>query len=226
MIKTQLSEEAFESLLRVAVIERCYGELDQYPSREELNLIDDSLVDPKIRKWIRTIERKSALKKIYRNVSKVAAVLLILCGLGFIGMLHVEEVRASCVNFFKTVYENFIRYDITHTLSDNDFVVEYIPTGYELVDNFQDEIRNFKIFENENEIRLTIDFIAMQKIATYIDSENCIINDFWIEGNKCQSFIYDNEKENKLIMITESGTFIIKGKLPKEELEKIAKNLK
>lgn len=226
MDNTQLSEEAFDSLLRVAVIERCYEELDQYPSREELNLIDDSSVDRRLRKWIRKIERKAALKNMYRSVSKVAAILLILCGLGFIGLLQVEEVRASCVDFFKTVYEKFIRYDISSTSPENNFIVEYVPAGYQLVDNLWDENLNRKIYADEDGTRLTISFVLMQKVSGHVDNEDCTIDSFLINGNECQSHIYDNEKDNKLIMSTELGAFTIKGKLPKEELEKIAKNLK
>lgn len=228
MSSLQISEETFEALLKAAVIDSCYSELEKYPQKETIDKVDDSKVDSVIRKLIKRLKRKSVLVKMLYSISKAAAIFLIILGVGFIGLLQADEVRASCINFIETTYEKYIKYDIfnENVKTENIFEVGYIPSGYQLIDTFQDEIKYRKVYENGEKMVITIEYFIAKNSSFHIDNEGCSINEFTINDLTCQSFIYSNGKLNKLSMHTESGLFLIKGHISEKELKEIAINLK
>lgn len=200
MSDTYLSEEGFEALLKAAVIERCYEESGQYPPAEEIRKIFDSRTDLLIRKLIRKHRHKAILKKAVRGMSRAAAVILMVLGIAVGGLLQIDEVRASFVEFIKTIYEQYIRYDISNSGEsyDTEFAVGYMSEGYELTEVLQVELISYKIYTNANGQQVTVKYITGNQLTEFIDNEDCIIYNFTVNDNECQCFIYDKEKDNKL----------------------------
>lgn len=228
-MKTNINEGVFEALLQAVVIEKCYEELNQFPSEEQINKIDDSEADSIINDLIKKYKRKTMLKKISHGMTRAAAIFVFISGIAFVGFLQIEEVRASCIDFIKTIYEEYIRYDVNANSGSvaNAKEIEYIPEGYELVYTFENEQVNSKIFENDSGKQIIIDQLFSNRITEQIDNEDCVVRNFEINGMEAQSFIYTKDKkDNKLFLHVDSNIIIISGPLSEEELIKIAKNIK
>lgn len=228
---TEMGDDVFEALLKAAVIERGYAELEQYPPKEEIDRSYRDTGDSAIRKLIKRFGKRKTIYRVLLRASKAAAVFLIITGIGFVILLQVDEVRVACVDFVKKTFSQYIRYDIAYDsdMEGKGFKAGYIPDGYVLTDTYRDTFTYWVTYENEEGNPLDMRCLLAGKISMQIDNEGFIIRDFMIGNNRCQSFIAAKDtgksKFNKLTMHTEQGLIIVTGFLTEEEMIKIAENL-
>lgn len=222
----QLNEVIFEALLKTALIEFSYHELESYPTDEELEKMENSLIHLKMRRYIRFLEGQFLVKKLCFAGLRGAMAFLIVTGITFCGLLGADEVRASCLDFIKTIHERYIQYDINHNGEEKQFEYEisYLPEGYFLVNEIISKSNTQLICSNGKSEQIIINISHSKKMQIHIDNENCMVNDFMIGEWECQSFIYSNYKTNKLAMHSNNINIIIEGNLPEIELIKTAKN--
>lgn len=228
MARLDREDALFETMLRTAVIERSYQELEAYPADDIINEVDDSQYDNRIRKYIKRLEQKFFVQKLYLYGKIATAAILIVIGITFTGFMNVKEAGASCARFIKTIYEKFIEYKFWDSPKESamEYSLGYVPDGYDTVGVEQSSILKTITYENDNKEELTVEFFKEGNSVSQIDHEDCTVVDWKTNGWECQIYLYDNDKVNKLVMSSDIGLIVIRGNLSEEEFKKIGKNIK
>lgn len=224
-----LEDEIWESLLKAAVIENSQNETRDYPSEQEINRISlPAHYELRMRKFLKHYRYRKNVELSLRYGKKIASVIFLIMGISFSLLLSFNEVRAACQKVIIEIYDRYIRYSYTSDLSLEDSPVSfgYVPTGYSMVEASFNGIDNYIIYQNiyGNSIVLEIN---VQKFSVFIDNEHYSTSEELICNNKGTFFESDdNDFLNILIWNTENGYFQLRSALEKEEMIKIAENLK
>ncbi|WP_077612804.1 DUF4367 domain-containing protein [Clostridium sp. Marseille-P2415] len=228
MARLDREDALFETLLRTAVIERSYKELEAYPADDIINKVDDSQYDNRIRKYIKRLEQKFFVQKLYLYGKIATAAIIMVIGVTFAGFMNAKEAGASCARFIKTIYEKFIEYKFLDSPKESamEYSLGYVPDGYDAVGVEQSSLLKTITYENDNQEELTVEFFKEGNSVSQIDHEDCTVVDWKINGWECEIYLYDNDKVNKLIMSSDIGLIVIRGNLDEEEFKKIGKNIK
>ena len=218
------NEDLFEFLLKSAVIENTLDILEQYPNKETLDsIVVPKSYDDKIKKRVYQQRKKYSIKNIIKTTRKIAVVFIIIMSGSFLLLLQHQEVRATCYQVIIEFCDKYIRFDF-NSISEESKTIEfkYVPSGY-----YQTlyESNQFKIhieYKNkENEKIILYYFINSKEIQ--IDKENYTFN---VVDEK-NFFIYNNKDfPNIITWYDDTGYYKLEGFLSKEELLKIAENIK
>lgn len=227
-MESEFDDEIFEALLKAAVIQNSLKELETYPSEEELDKITISdACDRKIRRMIKKYWFKNRLIKGLKVTQRVASFIAIIMGVSFIALLQFKEVRAACYNIIVQITEKYVQFDY-HSVKDKynyKLNLNYIPDGYYETERSETETDCSLIYKNS-----IGDYIAIYyaiETSNNIDNEHYIITDITINGNHGKYFSStDSRFNNVLTWYTDKGYFLIESSLDKDELIKIAKNIK
>ncbi|MCL2221852.1 MAG: DUF4367 domain-containing protein [Oscillospiraceae bacterium] len=133
MSNSRMSEIEFESLLRHAVIENFYEELDSLPPREELAKMYTASPEheKRMRKLFARENRKEISKKIQKIGRRAAAAALILVILLFSALMFNPEVRATVVETIKSWSQEFVRFTSPYAESEGTSKEPtFIPAGF------------------------------------------------------------------------------------------------
>lgn len=225
-MENEFDDEVFEALLKAVVIQNSLKELETYPSEEELDKITISdACDRKIRRMIKKYWFRNRLIKGLKATQRVASFIAIIMGVTFIALLQFKEVRAACYNIIVQITEKYARFEYNTAEDFESIEVNYIPNGYDEVKRTSTEIDCYLIYQNSNNDRLTI-YYALESNDN-LDNEHHIITDITVNGAKGKYFeASDKRFKNMLVWYTDKGYFLIKSSLDKNELLKIAKNIK
>ena len=225
----EFENEIWESLLKTAVIENSLNEIKDYPSEKEINSITlPNRYDLKMRKIIKHCQHYKNAEIFLQNLKKIASIILLIMGISFSVLLSSEKVRAACRNVIIEIYDSFIRYTHISDLSSENLPVNfgYIPAGFFISEISSNGIDNFVIYQNTNKDYFELNY-GSQKYTSFIDNEHYSISNVGIcdvEGTFFES--QDERFANILIWDTENSYFQLKSTLKKEEILKIAENLK
>ena len=165
--------------------------------------------------------RKSFWKKPY---AKVAVILLCfhLCSGVTIG--SVGALRTRFFNFFfnpQAPNTDFVSKQGSY-YSDDDIILNYIPSGFELFKDDTSKNRIHKIFsKDEKEFTISIS-LAGENIN--LDTEQGDVIDVSVNGLK--GHFITVEKKDSLVWYDEDYTYRISGTISMEEMLKIAENLR
>lgn len=221
----EFEQDIWESVLKAAVIENSLNESEKYPSSEELNRIElPKHYDTKMRNLIKRYIYQKKVSEAFKIGRKIASVAIIIMGISFAFLLQYDEVRAACQNVIVKIYEQYIRFTHNYDAEAKQSSIEfgYIPEGFELYD----EANDFVIYKKDNGESITL-YHYTQKYEAYIDNEHYSISN--VNINDSEGFYFESEDErfeNILLWDTSSNYFVLYSSLPKDEIIKIAVNLK
>ena len=153
-------------------------------------------------------------------------------GAVFGGLLTQPAVYAAVQNVIQTVFKNYDKYDfggdeLTVDNFNNNIRLGYFPEGYYLANGEYSRISVSLTYIDQNDNKIMFDYGIADGSSTIYDNEHnsyskFIVND--IEYHYYES--KDNDFYNTLVWYKDGYSFSVLAHLPKEELVKIAKNVK
>ena len=226
----EIGNDIWEVLLKSAVIEIGLNELEGYPSESEINqIIIPEQYDRKMLKLIRGYKNRGIRVIVLKNLKIAVMVFIILLGLSFALLLQFEEVRAACKKVIMQFYEKYIQVEYTEDLSakEVDVEMEYIPEGFVATEKVSN---NWRIsLQYENSVGDMVYLIFSKQMHTlHIDVEHYGIEDIQVTENAKGQFFesFDKQFSNYIVYDDEEGYYVLESTLPKDEMIKIAKNIK
>lgn len=224
-----LDDEIWESLLKAAVIANSQNEIKDYPPEQEINrIVLPEHYELRMRRILKCCRYRKHIKLSLRYGKKIASVIFIIMGISFSLLLSFDEVRAACQKVIIEIYERYIRYSYTSDLSLEGSLVSfgYVPTGYSMVEASFNGIDNFITYQNAHNNSIMLEF-DVQKFTVLIDNEHYSISNVFIGNNEGTFFeSQDSRFVNVLLWNAENYYFQLRSTLSKEEMIKIAENLK
>lgn len=221
----EFEQDIWEIILKAAVVENSLNESKKYPSIEEINRIElPKHYDVKMRNLIKHYVYRKKLSNAFNVGRKIASIAIIIMGISFTFLLQYSEVRAACQNVIVKIYEQYIRFSHNYDITEKQTILKfgYIPEGFKLYD----EANNFVIYKKANGESFTLYYYS-QKYEAYIDNEHYSLSNVNINGHKGIYFESEDKSfENVLLWDTPSNYYVLYSSLPKEEIIKIAVNLK
>ena len=232
MNKDQVNDVVFEALFRQAVIDDFNEEIGSIPTNEQLAVIYSfsSEFEMRMKKLFVKDRRRSFVKTAMYFSRRVASILIIVLGLLFGTLLFNTEVRATVGKILVEWYEKFTSFtfrDDEIISEKKDWTLNYLPEGYAMK-NYEvlGRITNID-FINELVDKIRFSYHPEGSIINIsVDNENHKIDRCEILNNEayCISAV-DDEFDNGVIWNMDGHTFDLWGKIPMEELKKIAESI-
>ena len=224
----ELKEKIFEDLLRYATQEASRELAEEMPEIENVefsarhNLMMKKLINTHRRK-----ERLKSVRVIARRVAAVAAIFVIIAG---VSVASVQAWRVRFLNFVMSFNSNNteIRYEENQTNSDlytiGDIIIEYIPDGFNLTgSNNADDYISLEFTNGDNYFDICARNIN-SNTAINLDTENSTASKIKING--MEALLVEKGGEVSLNWRTNNHSITLTGNLSKDEIIKIAENLK
>lgn len=233
-MKNELKEKIFDLILKDA-LQEC---LD-----EELKEIDEMVAnspphefspqfEKRMKKLINSIGRKDRIKKAKRIIVRTAVSIAAAFGIIFGVFLTQPEVSAAVQNVIRTVFDRYDKYDyvgdeLTVENFNNNIRLGYVPDGYYLSNGVYSHISVSLIYESENKNEIMFDYGIANGTSGIYDNEHNSYNNFTINGIEYH-YYESNDKDfyDTLVWYKDGYAFSILAHLSKEELVKIAENIK
>lgn len=232
MNKRKVNDMVFEALFRQAVVDDFNEEIDSIPPNEQLAKIYSFSPEFEVRmkKLFAKNRRKDFAKAIMFYSRKIASILIIVLGLLFSTLLFNTEVRATVGKVLVEWYEKFTSF----TFKDGkvidkkkDWTLNYLPKAY-VLKNFEmlGNITNIEFINNQGD-KIRFSYRPEESITNIsVDNENHEIDRCIILENEAFSISSVNDQfDNGVIWNTNGHTFDLWGKLPIDELKKIAESI-
>lgn len=232
MNKNQVGDTVFEALFRQAVIDDFNEEIDSIPTNEQLAKIYSFSIEfeTRMKKLFTRDHRKNSFKNAMFYSRKVASILIIVLGLLFGTLLFNTEVRAAVGKALVEWYDKFTSFTFTDegvNAEKKDWMLNYLPTGYALK-NYEvlGRITNIE-FTNSQGDKIRFSYRPEESITNIsVDNENHEINSYVILDRDAFSVTAINDKfDNGVIWNMEGHTFDLWGKIPMNELKKVAESI-
>ncbi|WP_406241879.1 DUF4367 domain-containing protein [Tissierella carlieri] len=232
MNKNQVSYTVFEALFRQAIIDDFNEEIDSIPTNEQFAEIYSFSIDFEIRmkKLFTRDRRRSSFKNAMLYSRKVASILIIVLGLLFGTLLFNNEVRAAVGKVLVEWYDKFTSFtfrDDEVIGEKKDWTLNYLPKGYALK-NYEvlGRITNIEFTNNQGD-KIRFSYRLEEGITNIsVDNENHEINSYVILDKEAFSITAVNDKfDNGVIWNMEGHTFDLWGKVPVDELKKVAESI-
>ena len=225
-------EKIFDLILADALKESMKKEFEEIDklTAEETHEFSPQF-EKKMRKLINSIGRKDRIKKFKRFAAKSVVVLSIVFTLIFGGLLTQPEVFASVQNVFRSVFDKYDKYEyvgeeVTFDNFNDGIRLEYVPDGYCLSEGLYSSF-NVTLFYTNNTDEITFEYAIANGLVSYYDNEHNSYETINLNGIEYQYYeSSDVDFDNKLIWYENGYMFGIYAHFPKEELVKIAENLK
>lgn len=173
-------------------------------------------------------QRKKQSAKKYRRILKAAACVLLAVAVGSgVTIFSVDALRTRFLNFVfvpskpNTDY-NFGDY-AQNRYSDSDITLNYIPEGFKLADKVKSSESIDLLFKNDEKsyFYFNVNDITVQ---SSIDTENATVENITVNGY--DGVYISNDNINALVWHDNRYSYDIIGNISKENIIKIAKNLK
>ena len=159
--------------------------------------------------------RTPKTKVLIMQIKKIAAIFIITISIVFSGIMSVEAYRIRFFNMIKEVWSELTSIVFWSNNSTNVYDFEpvsplYIPNGYEIVEQWQNEYENVIIYSDKdnNEIVYTQQLIAESEYI--FDSENTEIK--VMNMNNIQVNILTKNNITQVYWTYEKSIFFISGK--------------
>lgn len=223
------NNDIWESLLKLAATEYANRELEQYPSEEEMRkfVLPDEY-DKKMRRWLNRYRIKVNVISLLKPLRKIAAAACIALGVGFAILLQFDEVRAACKEVIVQIYEKYIEFNYQSSVGEQmgDLQINYIPIGYYEEKRTVRKLMTSVEYRSEDNEKIIIT-CSTEELVHQIDNEHYLVSE--ASDNEMNLMFFDateNGWDNYLLWQSERGYFSIKASLSKDEMKKIAENIK
>lgn len=168
--------------------------------------------------------RKIRLRKFAVNISRAAAVVVVLAVVSGATIYHVDAWRIKVMNLFTDTHEtntdiSFVDKNASYIIDD--ITLEYIPEGFEVVENKQSQIVSRVKFKNKD--KYFIISINKSHSNSSIDSENASVEKIMI--NEAEGFYSEKDGSNILSWYNYDHMLSIVGNIDKEIILNIAHNI-
>lgn len=227
-MKSNFENEIWESLLKAAVIKNCLDEAGNYSSAKIEEITLPASYDYKMRRLIKRLYFKDMFRTSLYYIKKISAVLFILIGIGFVFLLHFDDVRAACHNVISRIYEKYILFDF-HSDLDSEITsvrLGYIPKDFALSEEKLSELGYDAVYLNSQGDMLFFGSTPYKYISQ-ADHEHYEVHDVLISHYSGQFFSSTDERfPNMLYWQAETGYYYLQAPLAEDEMIKIAENIK
>lgn len=164
-----------------------------------------------IKEQARTPETKALIMQI----KKIAAIFIITISIVFSGIMSVEAYRIRFFNMIKEVWSELTSIVFWSDSSTNiyDFVPVsplYIPNGYEILEQWQNEYENVIIYSDKNTNEIVYNQRAVTQSEYIFDSEGTEIK--VINMNNIQVNVLTKNDITQVYWTDEKSVFFISGK--------------
>lgn len=230
-----INESIFEAMLSSAFTEYLDELLAKTPSDDELS--KRFPLPKKEAKWInRRIKEKRhnrhrSLAVIYAQ--RVAIIFLVFVSLSFALLSTSSKVQAAIKDTVVEWYEKYILFKFTSSDDTNNDVrlpdsynIEYIPDTFKQTESIQRvDFRQYVYTDNKDNY-LVIEISSIDVSEIMVDIEYNGYDEIPLRGEKAY-LLYNDENQSGILTWSDgNNTIMVDGILSKEELIKIAENIK
>lgn len=220
--------EIWEVLLKTAVIENSYHEIEEYPTVDELSKIQLPVrYDRKMRNLLKRCAYHKKLKAFLRYAWKAAVFSFAVLGIAFVIFIQFDEVRAACQNVITYVYEEFFQFDFISSEDDEGSLeLGFVPEGFVLEEMEKDESGTYILYKDAFERKIKVSYFVNSR-TIYMDNEQYLVSNIQVNGVEGKLFVSkENGFDNYIVWNTEKGYFTVSSSLDTDVLLKIAENIK
>ena len=158
---------------------------------------------------------------------KVAACVMAVLSVGFITVLAVPDVRASVWDSAVGWFEKYVAFSFEEKeepIKIGEFLVNYVPDQFELVDsNINTFVNDFVFSNGVDDFYITV--YNQKETQVEYDYENCDVEYITINNDNAY-IIYYNNNDVSIIWYYNNCTFVIEGNnISIKTMQKIAENI-
>jgi len=227
-----IDEARFESLLKAALQRAVELDIEEMPSDEELDEIIKP--SPRFERRMRALLRnphsyiKNQKRPVYLRILRhVAAVVIAVTTLFGATMVISPQARATVIEFVSSWSDGRTVYRTSNNTARGDWTIGYIPAGFKLQLEEDDELSLFYYYEHENDDLVRI-FINIGGGSLMVGNENTTFYQTVINGRTADIYESNDVLYPSIIVIFDSATediICIISELDINELIKIAENI-
>lgn len=233
-MKNELKEKIFDLVLTEALkesLDKELQEIDEMVANSPPHEFSPQF-EKRMRKLINSIGRKDRIKKYTRIAVRTIVSMAAAFGLVFGVLLTQPEVSAAVQNVIRTVFDRYDKYDyvgdeLTVDNFNDNIRLGYVPDGYYLSSGnyFPASVSLTYINKSKNEIMF--DYGIADGASGIYDNEHNSYSDFTINGIEYRYYeSNDSDFYDILLWYKDGYAFSVFAHLSKEELVKIAENIK
>ncbi len=230
---SETNEKIFDLILADALMDSLDIELQQIDENHEYEDYKPSdEFERKIKKIRNSIGKKDRIKKCAQICAKAVITAAAIMGVIFGGLLTQSDVYAAVQNVIRTVFDKYDRYEFTGdelTVENfnNNIRLGYVPDGYYLSSGNYSHAFVSLTYVNEYENEIMFDYSIAEGTSCIYDNEHNSYSNFTINGIEYHYYkSNDNDFYDMLVWYKDGYVFSILAQLSKEELVKIAENIK
>lgn len=223
-----MSEQvSFDSLLRMAVRETYLQQTNSIPAEDKLDEIihPSDKFEKKMQAMVRRESRNEKLIYFRKITAKVAVVVLLCISLTFGSLLTAKAVRESVATTILEWHDKFTRIFIETDTQPNklpEIRFNYIPEGFELVEEESVNTDTFKVF---NYVKSDGMFLKIYINRTIDKVDNEHNNYYAIIVGESSAIWINTESENNLLINNKNINYSIKSSLSLEEIIEVYENI-
>ena len=232
-MREPLSDELFEVVLKQAVYDADKADLDELPSDEKLNQAYP--LPEQAKKEFDMLQKAQARGISVRTMiaRRVAIITITALAVVFGGLMLHPDIRAGVSHIVVQQFEKFnlFRHDenggAQQFLSVDDVKIGYIPEGYELAEQGADEAMRHYYYSKSDDTNcyIAIDICLSTTTDFGLDNEHNY-EIMFINHREIHVSYNDANKSGAVVIPGETVTIGIFGVVDKEELIKIAENMR
>lgn len=218
-------DKTTEDILTCAAVlaDRDIGEKLVEPDEE---IVFSKEHEDKMKKLFRKERQKQSMKVFSKYAKRAACILLVIVIGSGVAICSVEAWRIKFLNFVLEIGQPNTDFNFSDngglSYSDDEITLEYIPMGFEMTKNYSTRQRVFLVFTSGEKYFQMI--ISDLDSNSSIDTEDGATEKLYVNGNEA---IYTTNKNiNALIWHNNELTFSVAGNIAREEIIKIAENIK
>lgn len=187
--------------------------------------------EKKKKKIINFVGRKDRIKKYKRIAVKAGVTFSIAFSLICCGLLTQPEVYAAVQNVFRSVFDKYDKYEYTDnkltTENFNDNIrLGYVPDDYYLSEGLYSQLDVTLVYESKVD-QIILDYRIANGVSANYDNENNSYYEFTDNGVEYHYYESNDSNFNNILIWYEDGySFSIFAHFSRDELVKIAENLK
>ena len=233
-MKNELKDKIFDLVLKDALqdsLDKELQEIDEIAANSPLHEFSPQF-EKRMKKLINSIDRKDRIKKYKRIVVSTIVSIATAFGLTFGVLLTQPEVSAAVQNVIRTVFDRYDKYDyigneLTVENFNNNIRFGYIPNGYYLSSGVYSHAVVSLTYIDENGNEIMFDYGIADGTSSIYDNENNSYSKFTINDTEYHYYeSNDSDFFDTLVWYKDGYAFSILAHLSKEELVKIAENVK
>lgn len=231
----RLSEEANERLWDALITEALIQDSNNELAELRKNT-DPCIFSERFEKNIAKIERQIFGRKSFIEVAtifrNIAAAIMIVIGLSFVVLLTQPEVYAAVENVIRSIFSDRDKYtyqgETKGITFNNNIRLGYIPDGYEIRMAFYSTYDMYLTYESTNGETMEFDYGLAENSSITIDNERHKY--YELKYGDVTYYFYEaidpEADSNILLWYLDGYVFSIDAQLNKNELVKIAENIK